>query len=119
MAELIRTLRPDEVYLDIPAPPRGVERFRSRLRALTGPGPKLFGENRADERWPVVAAASIVAKVKRDEEVLKLHRRYGDFGWGYPSERKVRELLARWCREHGDLPPCVRRKWKTVRQFLE
>lgn len=119
MASLIRELRPDEVYFDVPAPPRGVTRFCQRLRELVGPQPELFGENHADERWPVVAAASIVAKVERDKAILGLHERYGDFGWGYPSERKVREFLRRWHREHGDLPPCVRRKWRTVQRLLE
>ena len=118
MARLIAELKPDKIYLDVPAHPRGVERFRRRLKELVGPGPELFGENRAEQRWPVVAAASIVAKVKRDEEVSKLHKKYGDFGWGYPSERKVREFLERWYREHGDLPPCVRRRWKTVEKLL-
>ena len=118
MAELVSEFAPELVYFDVPTHPRGVERFRRRLRELVGPGPKLIGENHAERRWPVVAAASIVAKVRRDEEVLKLRKRYGDFGWGYPSERKVREFLERWYREHGDLPPCVRRKWRTARRLL-
>ena len=121
LAELIAELEPDLVYFDVPAPPRGVKRFCQRLQELIGPKPKLIGENHADQRWPIVSAASIIAKVRRDEEVLKLHKKYGDFGWGYPSERKTREFLERWYRdrEHGEFPPCVRRKWKTAKRLLE
>ncbi|MFQ6117198.1 MAG: ribonuclease HII [Candidatus Bipolaricaulia bacterium] len=119
MTELIGELAPELVYFDVPAHPRGVERFRRRLRELIGSGPELIGENHADNRWPVVAAASIIAKVRRDEEVLRLREKYGDFGWGYPSEPKTREFLERWYREHGDFPPCVRRKWKTARRLVE
>lgn len=118
MAELIGELEPELIYFDVPTHPRGVERFCRRLRELVGPGPELIGENHADRHWPIVSAASIIAKVKRDEEVLRLHERYGDFGWGYPSEPKTKRFLERWYQEHGDLPPCVRRRWRTVQRLL-
>jgi len=119
MTELIGELAPELVYFDVPAHPRGVERFCRRLQQLIGPGPELIGENGAERRWPVVAAASIIAKVERDRAVLELHKEYGDFGWGYPSEPKTRAFLERWYKEHGEFPPCVRRKWKTARRLVE
>ena len=118
MASLICEFKPDEVYFDVPAPPGGVVRFCQRLQELISSRVRLFGENHADRQWPVVAAASIIAKVERDKAILELHEHYGDFGWGYPSERKVREFLKRWYHKHGDFPPCVRRKWRTVKQLL-
>lgn len=118
MAELINDLRPDAVYLDVPAHPRGVEGYCRKLRELVGPGvPKIIGENRADRKYPIVSAASIVAKVERDRAILALHEEYGDFGWGYPSEPKARKFLVNWYLQHGRFPPCARAKWRTLRQL--
>lgn len=119
MADLIAELEPELVYFDVPTHPRGIDHFCQRLRELIGPGPKLIGENHADQRYPIVSAASIIAKVRRDEEVRKLHKKYGDFGWGYPSERRTQKFLERWYEEHGEFPPCVRTKWQTAKRLLE
>lgn len=117
-AQLITEVEPDLVYFDVPAHPRGVRNYCHRLRELIGPGPELIGENHADQRYPIVAAASIIAKVRRDEEIELLRREYGDFGWGYPIEPKTREFLERWHDKHGKLPQCVRMKWITARRLL-
>ncbi len=118
MAQLISYFRAELVYFDVPTNPLGISRYCQRLRELVGPGPQLVGENRADQRWPIVGAASIMAKVKRDEAIQELHREYGDFGWGYPGEPKTREFLKRWYEGHGELPGCVRMKWITAKRLL-
>lgn len=50
-------------------------------------------EHKADANHPVVSAASILAKVKREEEVETLKKKYGDFGSGYPSDPKTKQFL--------------------------
>ena len=124
IAELIAASipSPEVVQLDAPVPPRAIPRYAEELRARLPRrlhSVKLQLENRADERYLTVSAASIVAKVERDEAILRLHERYGDFGWGYPTEQKVREFLERWYREHGSFPACVRRKWRTAQRLLQ
>lgn len=118
-AQLIIELQPDLVYLDVPTHPRGVAHYCRQLQELIAPQIRLRGENHADQRYPIVSAASIIAKVERDRAILELHKEYGDFGWGYPSERRTRDFLRRWHLEHGGLPPCARTNWKTVRDLLE
>jgi ribonuclease HII len=116
---LIRELRPDKVYLDAPVPPRGISGHVHKLQQLLGPlRVEIIAENRADAKYPVVAAASILAKVERDRAIEELRKQYGDFGWGYPSERKTRQFLRDWYAAHGDFPPCVRRRWLTVRRII-
>lgn len=117
-AGLICALQPELVYFDVPTNPLGIGRYCQRLQELVGPGPQLIGENHADQRWPIVSAASIMAKVKRDGFIRQLHQRYGDFGWGYPGEPRTREFLKRWYEEHGEFPDCVRMKWITARRLL-
>jgi len=81
--------------------------------------PTLVGENKADEKYPIVSAASILAKVERDRVISELHKEYSDFGSGYMSDKRTQKFLCEWFAEHKDFPPIVRRKWSSVRKYLE
>jgi len=50
-------------------------------------------EHKADVNYVSVSAASILAKVTREEEVAKLKEKYGDIGSGYPSDPTTKEFL--------------------------
>jgi ribonuclease HII len=120
MAQIINQLRTRRVVLDLPVGPRAKTHFcQSLLRVLAHAPDELIAENGADARFLVVGAASILAKVHRDALVQALHRKYGDFGWGYPGEPKTRTFLKDWYARHGAFPDCVRLKWKTVRALLQ
>ena len=57
-------------------------------------------EHKADVNHTAVSAASILAKVAREEEVEKLkkeYEKYGDMGSGYPSDPNTKKFL----KEHG------------------
>ena len=73
-------------------------------------------EPKADERYPIVAAASIIAKYLRDSHVRKLHEVYGDFGSGYPSDPKTIEWLSKYSNK-SELPPIIRRSWSTLKKL--
>ena len=48
---------------------------------------KLVSEHKADARYPVVSAASIIAKVERDWEIDRISESIGlDLGSGYPAD---------------------------------
>jgi ribonuclease HII len=60
---------------------------------------------RADAQVPAVSAASLVAKVHRDDLMARLHARYPDYGWesnaGYAAPMHLAALRARGpCCEH-------------------
>ena len=140
---LITKFNPDKVIFDVPTNPAGVANFVKAVRLGLGSikaykpfegnnpgldptqgwrnseGPMLIGENKADEKYPIVSAASILAKVERDQIISDLHKDYGDFGSGYMSDERTQKFLSAWFAEHGDFPPIVRRKWSSVRKFLE
>ncbi len=122
-AELIRALSPHRVVLDAPVSPRAIPRFRERLEGLLrsqGSGiPRLSIVPKADRDSPVVGLASILAKVTRDAYITWLRKRYGDFGWGYPGERAVREFLRSWWEMYGNLPPICRQRWSSVGRMLD
>lgn len=76
---------------------------------------KIICEHKADERYSVVAAASVVAKVVREEKVEELRKLYGDFGSGYPSDARTISYL----RENiGKARSIVRRSWRTVKELI-
>jgi ribonuclease HII len=53
-------------------------------------------EHKADVHHPAVSAASILAKVAREEEVAKIKeqfKEYGNIGSGYPSDPDTKEFL--------------------------
>jgi ribonuclease HII len=74
---------------------------------------KVIAEHHADLNYPVVSAASIIAKVERDRAVARLRERYGDFGSGYPSDSRTIRFLKRWVAKEGEAPSFCRSSWKT------
>ena len=104
------------VYID--SPDSRPERFRNMIKRGVMGNVEVVAMNNADKLVPVVSAASIVAKVIRDSIIEELHREYGDFGSGYPSDPRTIAFLRDWIKRHGDLPPIVRRSWSTVSKLL-
>lgn len=78
----------------------------------------VIAEHGADDEYPIVGAASVIAKVERDRRVADLAAEYGEIGSGYPSDETTRTFLAEYVREHGALPPCARSSWQTAEDVL-
>ncbi len=121
IGRIISAAKADVVYLDAPvAGRRGIEAFCQHIkRRLSGDCPRIVAENHADATYVSVAAASIIAKVRRDAVVADLRRQFGDFGSGYPSDEKTTRFLRDCYRKTGGFPDCVRRRWLTVRRLTE
>ena len=69
--------------------------------------------HKADRDYPVVSAASIIAKVERDRAVELLRSAHGDFGSGYPSDPVTRSFFTERMKRGEPLPHYVRKSWKT------
>lgn len=116
-AELIDRLKPDAAYIDLPST-QYVE-FRKLIEELASHRCSLILEHKADQKYPVVSAASIVAKCERDRLIERLKAELGDFGSGYPSDPKTRNFLIRALRS-GDLKSeHVRSTWKTLSKLAQ
>jgi ribonuclease HII len=94
------------------------DRFARRVADPRDAHPEVGAEHRADERHPLVAAASVVAKVERDAHVEALAREYGAVGSGYPGDEQTRTFLREFVAEHGHLPACARSSWQTSQDAL-
>lgn len=95
------------------------DRFARRITNRLDAEIELRAEHGADETYPLVGAASIIAKVERDGAVEALREEYGDIGSGYPSDPTTRAFLAGYVDEHGQLPACARTSWKTSKDVLD
>lgn len=115
MASIIRDLRPDIAYVD-PADVV-IDRFVKQILSVLPWEPEVFSEAKADSIYPVVSAASILAKVRRDRIVAELRDEYGDFGSGYPSDGRTVRFLESWFEEHDTCPPFIRGSWSTVKRI--
>lgn len=112
MAGIINNLKPDIVYVD--AIDSSVKTFRTRLKKFLRFEPKkMVLEHRADVTYPIVSAASILAKVERDGDIKALEEFYGTIGSGYPSDPVTVSFLKKWLKEHKKLPNIVRETWST------
>ncbi|WP_054841017.1 ribonuclease HII [Thermococcus peptonophilus] len=111
-------IKPDVVYAD--AADVDEERFARELggERLTFKA-EVVAKHKADDIFPVVSAASILAKVTRDRAIEKLKEEYGEIGSGYPSDPRTRAFLENYYREHGEFPPIVRKGWKTLKKIVE
>ncbi len=117
MAHIINEYKPEIVYVD--AIDSDIKSFRARLNKFLRFTPKkLILEHKADFKYPIVSAASILAKVERDEDVKALELNYGIIGSGYPSDPITINFLKRWLEEHKALPVEITREtWSTAEAF--
>ncbi|MFG1460647.1 MAG: ribonuclease HII [Thermoplasmataceae archaeon] len=90
-----------------------VDPERLSRRLSTDSGFKIIAEHGADDRYPSVSAASIIAKVTRDREIGNLHEIYGDFGSGYPSDPATVKFLKQSLQNGINIEDIVRKEWKT------
>jgi len=80
----------------------------------------ITSEHQADVKYPIVSAASILAKVQRDMLIKQLGENAGyDIGSGYPADPKTIGFLEGWVNEHGSLPDFARSSWETSKRILE
>jgi len=114
-ARILDRLKPKIAYVDSADPDPAM--FKERIERHLRTRPKLVVENYADRKYVVVSAASIIAKVRRDERIVELRRKYGEFGSGYPADPRTIDFLERWVREHGKLPEFARKSWETAQRI--
>jgi len=88
-------------------------RFRDDIVANLGKHCEVTAFHKADRNFPVVSAASIIAKVERDRAVARLREEHGDFGSGYPSDPMTRAFFIDRMGRGEPLPGYVRKSWKT------
>lgn len=110
-AEIINELEPDEAFIDCPS--TNIEAYTNYLKKLLKKPVKLILEHKADSKYPLVGAASIIAKCIREEEVKKIEKKVGEsIGTGYPANPICQEFLKKNFEKY---PEIFRKSWMTIK----
>lgn len=119
MQEIINLLLPDKVIID--SPETNTSKFCEKVKSgLKNKKTVLICENFADKKYPVVSAASIMAKVTRDNAVEKIKKEAGfDFGTGYSHDERTVKFLKEIYSKHKKMPGWVRKKWATTKNIIK
>ena len=114
-AEAVSKMPVSRVYVDCPDP--NEEKFGSMLSIRVGNTP-VTARHKADDTYPVVSAASILAKVTRDRMIADISEEFGeDIGSGYPSDPVTIAFIEKWLKEKGCTPRHTRNSWDTVKNL--
>jgi ribonuclease HII len=111
-AEIINALKPNTAILDCPTV--NTKKYTDYINKLLNVDLTLIAEHKADANYPVVSAASILAKVTRDAEIEKIKQKINiDFGSGYPSDPRTQEFLKKY---HKKFPEIFRKSWASWKE---
>jgi ribonuclease HII len=115
MAKVIEILKPDIAYVD--ASDVLADRFKHHILECLPFSIQIISEHKADAKYPVVSAASIIAKVERDNTIAELTSKYGQMGSGYPADPQTLKFLENWLKEEQGYPNFVRQSWKPAKKL--
>ena len=114
-AEIINALNPEKIIIDSPS--NNVKNYRKYLmELLKNKKIEAVVEHKADVNHVECSAASILAKVTRDEEIEKIKKVVvEDFGSGYLPDPKTIEFFDKYFEAYPDI---FRKSWAPYRQKL-
>jgi ribonuclease HII len=121
-SKVIIKLKPEICYVD--SADVNEKRFSEEILSRLSFKPDIISKHKADDIYPVVGAASIIAKTRRDEEVRIISKQLEKklnmpLGSGYPADQITQKFLKKWLNLFDDLPPHVRHSWKTAQRLLK
>ena len=116
-AEIIDDMKPDKVIIDTPT--KNTKKFEMLMKKLTNHKCQFVCENFADLNYPIVSAASIIAKVTRDREVRKIERETGEvIGVGYPHDERTIKFVKKSLKK-PEWRKYIRKSWITYQRIKE
>ncbi|MGC8648384.1 MAG: ribonuclease HII [Candidatus Micrarchaeia archaeon] len=134
-SRLFDSVSSETSYLYLDSPDVIAEKFAIRVNTQTSKPTKVVGikskleagkkytkiiaEHKADVRYPIVSAASIIAKVTRDAEVKKLEKSLRQkIGSGYPSDSKTINAILKNIGNNSFMSN-TREYWKTMQRIRQ
>jgi len=119
MAEIINVSQAEKIFVD--SLNFNSDKFKNRIiHHLEDKDIELVCENYSDETYPVVSAASIIAKVERDKVINEIKRKVNyDFGVGYSHDQRTVEFVRMLAKNNKKFPPYIRSTWVTAQIIRE
>ncbi|BAW31751.1 MAG TPA: ribonuclease HII [Methanothermobacter sp.] len=115
IADIIKKSQPDYAIIDsVDIKPK---RFEKEIRKLIkNKNIIIKAEHKADTKYPIVSAASIIAKTQREKEIEKIKKEYKvEFGSGYPNDPLTKKFLSTL--KTDKLPDFIRKSWATIKKM--
>jgi len=115
-ADMVNKLKPDRAILDCPS--TNLKAYSAYVRNhLKDKTIKIISEHKADTKYPIVAAASIIAKVTRDREIQNIKKEIGEeIGSGYPSDPITQKFMKE---NHSKYPDIFRKTWVSYKRLQQ
>ena len=114
-AKILNKLKPDKAILDCPS--NNTKAYSDYVKKNLKANIDLIVEHKADLKYPVVGAASILAKVTRDREIEKIKKKIRiNFGSGYPSDSTTVEFLKKYWNKYPDI---FRKTWASYKKVAK
>ena len=111
--EIINKLKPNTAILDCPSV--NTKKYSDYVKAKIYGRVDIIAEHKADQTYPIVSAASILAKVTRDDLIQQLKKKYNvEFGSGYPSD----PLTQIFIQKNWNKYDFFRRSWETYKAIV-
>ena len=80
---------------------------------------RLTCQHKADLNYPIVSAASIIAKERREDEIKKLKQQLNiDFGSGYPADPKTKKFIQKNFK-NPKYKNLIRFSWNTIKKLTQ
>ena len=120
--KVIQKLKPTICYVD--SADVNDKRFGYNILSRLTFKTEIISKHKADMIYPIVGAASILAKTYRDREILKIEQELKKklnmpLGSGYPADPVTKKFLKIWVKKYKKLPPHTRHSWKTSQKLLQ
>jgi len=113
--DIINSMKADKAILDSPSP--NIKKFTEYIEKKLKTKTAIVAEHKADLNYPVVSAASILAKVTRDAEIEKIKEKIKiNFGSGYPSDPFTQRFLKE---NYEKYPEIFRKTWSSYKKMFE
>jgi ribonuclease HII len=114
-AEIINMLKPDKAFVDCPS--TNIPAYTNYLKNLLKVNTNLKCMHHGESKVIEIAAASVLAKIIRDQEIEKIKKQYKiEFGSGYPSDPNTKRFLKD---NYDKYPKIIRKSWSTYKDLVE
>ena len=112
-AEIINKLKPFQAVVDCPS--TNIKKYTEYIQSKLKVKAVIIAEHKADQTYPIVSAASILAKVTRDDLIQELKKKYKvEFGSGYPSDPMTQVFV----KNNWNKYPIFRTSWESYKAII-
>lgn len=111
--EIINKLKPFQAIIDCPS--NNIRQYTDYIRSRLKTNTVIIAEHKADQTYPIVSAASILAKVTRDDLIQEIKKKYNiEFGSGYPSDPMTQVFV----QKNWNKYPIFRTSWESYKEIV-